>query len=280
MEISAKDVNLLRQQTGAGMMDCKKALVEAEGDFEKAIELLRKKGQKIAANREGREAKEGSVFVKTSGDDSTVAMIELNCETDFVARNDDFQALGEVLAALALANSPADIDAFKAMTMADGRAVSEHLTEAMGRIGEKIDVRKFAIVTGEKIVSYIHPGARVGVTVAFSGVDSTANFDMIARDIAMQIAAMKPLGVDKDDVPSDLIEKEIEIGMELARAEGKPEGMLEKIAQGKLQKFFKENTLLHQEFVKDNSKTVAQYIKDNLGADAKVLTFKRIAIGS
>ncbi len=280
MEISAKDVNLLRQQTGAGMMDCKKALVEAEGDFEKAIELLRKKGQKIAANREGREAKEGSVFVKTSADNSVVAIIELNCETDFVARNDDFQNLGEALSTLALSNKPSDLEVFKALPMADGRSVSEHLTEAMGKIGEKIDVSKFAIVIGERVISYIHPGARVGVAVAFSGINDTANFDMTARDVAMQIAAMKPLGVDKDDVPSDVVQKEIEIGIELARNEGKPENMLEKIAQGKLQKFFKENTLLHQEFVKDNSKTVAQYIKDNLGANAQVLSFKRIAIGS
>lgn len=280
MEISAKDVNLLRQQTGAGMMDCKKALVEAGGDFDKAIELLRKKGQKIAANREGREAKEGCVFVKTTSDSTRVALVELNCETDFVARNDDFQNLGEALSELALNNNPDDIDAFKALAMADGRPVSEHLTEAMGKIGEKIDVSKFAILEGEKVVSYIHPGARVGVAVSFSGVNTAANFDLTGRDIAMQIAAMKPIGIDKEDVPADIIQKEIEIGMELARNEGKPENMLEKIAQGKLQKFYKENTLLHQDFVKDNTKTVSQYMKDNLGENAKVLSFRRIAIGS
>lgn len=277
MEITAKAVNELRQQTGAGMMDCKKALVEAEGDFEKAVENLRKKGQKIAANREDRDAKEGSIFIQTNADNTCAVTIELNCETDFVALNADFQALGQTIAVLAEAKRPESVEALKALPMADGRSVSEHLTDAMGKIGEKIDVRKCAILTGDAVVTYIHPGARVGVAVAFAGATDVAT---VGRDVAMQITAMKPIALDQNGVSTDLIEKEIEIGMDIARNEGKPEAMLEKIAQGKLQKFFKENTLLNQEFVKDNSKTVAQYIKESLGADAKVLGFTRIALGA
>lgn len=277
MEITAKAVNELRQQTGAGMMDCKKALVEAEGDFEKAIEILRKKGQKIAANREDRDAKEGSVFIKTNADNTSAAVIELNCETDFVARNADFQALGEEIVTLAETHRPASVDALKALAMADGRPVSDHLTDAMGKIGEKIDVRKCELISGDAVVTYIHPGARVGVVVAFANVSGDVE---AGRDVAMQIAAMKPIAVDKDDVPTDIINKEIEIGIEIARNEGKPEAMLEKIAQGKLQKFFKESTLLSQDFVKDNSITVLQFIKQSLGADAKVLGFKRVVLGA
>lgn len=276
--ITAKDVNDLRQITGAGMMDCKKALVEADGDREKAIDILRKKGQKIAANREDREAKEGAIFVKANADHTAAAIIELNCETDFVARNTDFVALGETIAALAESVHPANVEALRELPMNDGRSISAHLTDAMGKIGEKIDVSKYALLTGEMVVTYIHPGARVGVVVAFSG----ANGDIatIGKDIAMQIAAMKPVAVDKEDVDASIIAKEIEIGMELARNEGKPEAMLEKIAQGKLNKFFKDNTLMNQEYVKDNSKTIAQYLKETLGANAKVLNFSRMQLGS
>ncbi len=276
--ITAKEVNELRQKTGAGMMDCKKALVEADGDFEKAIENLRKKGQKIAANREEREAKEGSIFIKSNADNTGAAMIVLNCETDFVAKNTDFVGLGENIVALAENTRPADLEALKALAMPDGRSISEHLTDAMGKIGEKIDVSKYALLQAESIVNYIHPGARVGVLVALSG----ANGDIqgAGRDIAMQVAAMKPVAVDKEDVDPTIIAKEIEIGMEIARNEGKPEAMLEKIAQGKLNKFFKDNTLVNQEYVKDNSKTIAQYMKEKLGANAKVLSFVRMQLGS
>lgn len=278
MEISAKDVNALRQQTGAGMMDCKKALVEAEGNFEAAIDILRKKGQKIAANREGRDAKEGAVFVKNSADNSVAAIIELNCETDFVARNEDFLSMGDTMAAVAEANRPADLEALGACLMADGRSINEHLTDAMGRIGEKISLSKYALLTGDQVVAYIHPGARVGVVVAFADVNG--NVEAVGRDVAMQIAAMSPVAVDKNDVPQDIINKEIEIGIEIARNEGKPEAMLQKIAEGKLQKFFKENTLLSQEFVKDNTQTIEQYIKSSLGSSAKVLAFKRVQLGA
>lgn len=276
--ITAADVNKLRQTTGAGMMDCKKALVEAEGDFEKAIELLRKKGQKIAANRQEREAKEGSIFVKANADSTAVAMIELNCETDFVAANHDFIALGNDVVALAEAERPANLEALKALLMGDGRSVSEHLTDTIGKIGEKIDVSKYALLEGDVVINYIHPGAKVGVLVALAG--AAGEVLVAGRDIALQIAAMNPVGIDKDDVDSDIIAKEIEIGKEVARNEGKPEAMLEKIAQGKLNKFFKDNTLLNQEFIKDNSKTIAQYMKETLGSDARVLSFKRMQLGA
>lgn len=277
MSISAADVNKLRQVTGAGMMDCKKALNESEGDFEKAIEILRKKGQKISANRADREAKEGAIFIAVSDDQSKAVLIELNCETDFVARNEDFQAMGDAFAQLSLKNDAEDIEALKALKF-DGKTVEEAITAAVGKIGEKIDVSKYAKISGEKIVPYLHPGSRIGVVVAFEEVDDK-EVQEVGRNVAMQIAAMNPIAVDQTGVPTDVIEKEIEIGKELARAEGKPENMLEKIAQGKLSKFYKDNTLLNQEFVKDTSKTVAQYIKDALGAKVKVIGFKRLQLG-
>lgn len=274
MAITAKQVNDLRQQTGAGMMDCKNALVEADGDFEKAIEILRKKGQKVSEKRVDRDAKEGAVFAKALGDKEAV-MIELNCETDFVARNDDFQGLGNSILEVAATNKPADLDGLMALPLSDGRAIADHLTDAMGRIGEKIAVRNYAYLTGDYVGTYIHPGARVGVLIAFEGGDASA----IARDVAMQIAAMAPLGIDQADVPAEAIEKELEIGREIARSEGKPEAMLEKIAQGKLNKFFKENTLLNQEFVKDPSKTVAVVIKE-ANPNLKVKAFSRMQLGA
>lgn len=276
MEISAKDVNELRKQTGAGMMDCKKALTEAEGDFQKAIEILRKKGQKVSASRADRDAKEGAIFTLSDSGSAEAVMIELNCETDFVARNDDFQSIGNTIIKLALASKPADLDALINLNAGAG-SIKDMLTDAMGRIGEKIDVRKYAFVSAERIVSYIHPGARVGVLVAFENT-AGADVDSIGRDVAMQIAALSPVAVDKDDVDATLIQKEIEIGMDQARQEGKPEAMLEKIAQGKLQKFFKDNTLLNQEFVKDSSKSVAQYIKEK-APNLKVKSFKRFQLG-
>lgn len=276
MAITAKDVNELRKATGAGMMDCKKALVEAEGDFEKAVEILRKKGQKVSAKRADRDAKEGAVFIHANGDNTEAAIIELNCETDFVARNDDFQGLGEAIAALAGKEKPADLEALKALSL-DGKAVNDHLTDAMGRIGEKIDVSKYEQIAGDQVVTYIHPGARIGVAVAFKNVTSDATD--VGKDVAMQIAAMNPVAVDKDGVDEATINKEIEIGMEIARNEGKPEDLLEKIARGKLNKFFKDNTLMNQDFVKDTSRSVGKYIKDELGSGVEVSAFKRIQLG-
>ena len=278
MAITAKDVNRLRQATGAGMMDCKKALTEADGDFDTAIEILRKKGQKVSAKRADREAKEGAVFIAESNDGGEAALIELNCETDFVARNDDFQNLGSSIATLALKEKPADVNALKALNM-DGSSIADTLTDAMGRIGEKLDVSKYALISGDQVVSYIHPGARVGVVVAFEGTNGN-DVSVVGKDVAMQIAAMKPVAVDKDGVSQTVIDKEIEIGMEQARQEGKPEQILEKIAKGKLNKFFKENTLLNQDFVKDTSKSVGKYIEESLGKEVSVKTFELMVLGS
>ena len=276
MAITAQDVNKLRQMTGAGMMDCKKALVESDGDFEKAIEILRKKGQKVSEKRAGRETKEGSVFIKSNDDNSLAVLVALGCETDFVAKNEDFQNLGKEILEAAFANKPAGIDELKAIKVGD-LTIGEKVTELVGKIGEKIDILALENLEGEKVVTYIHAGSKLGVLVSLKGAgddDVTA----AGRDVAMQIAAMNPVAVDKDDVDSTTVEKELAIGREQALAEGKPENIVDKIAQGKLNKFFKENTLLNQSFVKDNSKTVAQYL-DSVKKGLTVDKFKRIAIG-
>ncbi len=273
VNITAADVNKLRTQTGAGMMDCKKALTEAEGDFEKAVDILRKKGQKVAANRGDREAKEGYVIAKLSDDKKFGAIISLNCETDFVAINADFTAFANKISDIAMANKPADLDALKALSI-DGRTIAENITDYVGKIGEKIELGKFEFVIAECVTVYNHPGNRVATIVGFN---KTAD-EQVMRDVAMQAAAMAPVALDKDQVDASILEREIEIGKEQARAEGKPEGMLEKIALGKLNKFYKENTLLNQDFIKDNKKTVAQYMNDS----EKGLTatgFKRVALG-
>jgi elongation factor Ts len=272
--ITAKDVNELRQITGAGMMDCKKALEQAEGDRDKAIDLLRKKGQKIADNRQDRDANEGAVYV--AGNESAAVLVELNCETDFVARNEYFQGLGQSIANEAFSKNPANLESLMAMPV-DGRAVSEHMLEAMSKIAEKIQVRSYERVEGDRVITYIHPGARVGVAVAFTGVGSE-DIVTLGKDVAMQIAAMKPIAVDQSEVPADVVAKELEIGRERALAEGKPEAIVDKIAQGVLQKYFKENTLLAQEFVKDTSMTVAQYLKQ-ANPNLKVKAFKRVQLG-
>ncbi len=276
MNITAQDVNRLRAETGAGMMDCKKALQESGGDFEKAIEYLRKKGQKVSADRQDREAKEGAIFAKVAPDASYGVLLELNCETDFVARNEGFQQLGEKIASAALAAKTRTLDELKALPL-DGLSVADTLTEAIGRIGEKIDIGKFSLLEGEKVVSYIHPGARVGVLLVFTGANGL-DLAQAGKDVCMQIAAMSPIAVDKTGVDPAIVEKEIAIGIEQARAEGKPEAMLEKIAQGKLQKFYKENTLMEQDFVKDPSKSIAQYLKEYAPA-LKVTAFTRFNLG-
>jgi elongation factor Ts len=273
VNITAADVNKLRTQTGAGMMDCKKALTEAEGDFEKAVDILRKKGQKVAANRGDREAKEGYVIAKLSDDKKFGAIISLNCETDFVAINADFTAFANKISDVAMANKPADIDALKALPI-DGRTIAENITDYVGKIGEKIELGKYEFVAAECVTVYNHPGNRVATIVGFN---KTAD-EQVMRDVAMQAAAMAPVALDKDQVDASILEREIEIGKEQARAEGKPEEMLEKIAMGKLNKFYKESTLLNQDFIKDNKKTVAQYMNDS----EKGLTatgFKRVALG-
>lgn len=277
MAITAQDVNKLRKATGAGMMDCKKALTEAEGDFENAVEILRKKGQKVSAKRADREASEGAIFIHENADGSEAVLIELNCETDFVARNEDFQKLGQQIVAIAAAEKPADLTGLKALSIG-GQVISNALKDAMGKIGEKIDVSKFETISGGRVVTYLHPGSRIGVAVAFN--KEAGDIATVGKDIAMQIAAMNPVAVDKDGVSEDIVNKEIEIGMDIARNEGKPEAIIEKIARGKLAKFFKDNTLLNQDFVKDTSKSVEKHIKDELGADVSVTSFKRVQLGA
>ncbi len=276
MAITAQEVNKLRQMTGAGMMDCKKALVEADGDFDKAIEILRKKGQKLSEKRADRATTEGSVFVRRSQDAAEAVLVTFTCETDFVAKNEDFQALGNEIADAAMSNKPADLDGLKALDMG-GQSVQEKVTELLGKIGEKLEVTNYEVLTGERVVSYIHSNGKLGVLVALTGVNGT-DVDEAGKDVAMQIAAMNPVAVDKDGVDASVVEKEIEIGKEQARQEGKPEAMLEKIAMGKLNKFYKENTLLSQSFVKDPKQSIQQYL-DGVTKGLTVSSFKRVAIG-
>jgi elongation factor Ts len=274
--ISAQDVNKLRQMTGAGMMDCKKALTEAEGDFEKAIEILRKKGQKVSASRLDRETREGSVFVKASDDKKEAVLIALNCETDFVARNEEFQALGKLIAETAFNNKPATREALLSLQAAD-LTLNEKIIELVGKMGEKIEVSEYVHMKGEAVVSYIHAGSKLGVLVSLKGVNGK-DVTEAGKDVGMQIAAMNPVAVDESSVDQSVIQKELEIAKAQILAEGKPENMVEKIAKGKLQKFFKESTLLHQIFVKDNSKTVAQYL-DTVTKGLTVAEFRRVSIG-
>jgi elongation factor Ts len=274
--ISAQDVNKLRQMTGAGMMDCKKALTEADGDFEKAIEILRKKGQKVSASRSDRDAKEGSVFVKVSDDKKEAVLIALNCETDFVAKNEEFQTLGRLIVETAFSNKPADKEALLSIKI-DGLTLSERIVELVGKIGEKLEVSEYVHMKGEAVVSYIHAGSKLGVLVSLKGVNGK-DVTEAGKDVGMQIAAMNPVAVDEKSVDKTVIEKEREIAKAQILAEGKPENMIEKIAQGKLQRFFKDNTLLLQPFVKDNTKTVAQYL-DSVTKGLTVAEFRRVAIG-
>lgn len=274
MAITAKDVNKLRQMTGAGMMDCKKALVEADGDFDKAVEILRKKGQKISASRSDRETNEGTVFVKTSDDNKEGVMISLNCETDFVAKNEEFQSVGAAILDVAFQNKPASLDDLVKLKMGE-LTVEEKLTELVGKIGEKIDIGAYETLAAEMVVSYIHAGSRLGVLVGLENVGGDA--EEAGRDVGMQIAAMKPVALDKDGVDQSTIDRELEIGRDQARAEGKPDNIIDKIAEGKLNKFFKENTLLNQAFVKDPGMTVAKYI-DSVNKGMKVVDFKRVSV--
>jgi elongation factor Ts len=261
--------------TGAGMMDCKKALTETNGDFDAAVDFLRKKGAKVSAARADRDAKEGAIIAKTSADNKLGIIIQLSCETDFVAKNEDFVKFANSIADLALANKPANADALKALDLG-GQPLSERLMEQVGKIGEKIDVVKYEIVEATNVVAYIHGANRLGVLVAMNNAPSEANL-VAGRDAAMQVAALNPAAVDKDGVDSTVIERELEIAKDQVRAEGKPENMIEKIAQGKLAKFYKENTLLNQEFVKDGSLTVAQML-DKAEKGLTVTLFKRISL--
>lgn len=271
-QISAADVAKLRKITGSGMMDCKSALEEANCDFDAAIEILRKKGQKIAAKREDRDAKEGCVLSGVTADGKIGAIVCVNCETDFVAKNEDFIAFTREILNIALAQKPATIEDLLALQIGS-ISIATAITDQMGKIGEKIELSYYELLKSEKVVSYIHTGNRLATLVAFN---MSAN-DQVCKDVAMQVAAMNPVSVDKADCPSDIVEKEIEIGKELARQEGKPEEMLEKIALGKLNKFYKDNTLLNQEFVKDNKQTVLQYLQSENKA-LTVTSFKRYGL--
>ncbi len=276
MNITAADVNKLRTMTGAGMMDCKKALTEANGDFDAAVDYLRKKGQKISASRSDRDAKEGAVIAQTSADGKTGVIVSLNCETDFVAKNEDFVNFAKEITTLALDKQPENLEALKALEL-NGLSIADRLTEQVGKIGEKIDINRYEILHAEGVAAYIHGSNRMGVLVA---MNQAANDTTTAagKDAAMQVAAMNPIAVNADGVDQETIRREIEVGKEQARAEGKPEEMLEKIAQGKLNKFYKDSTLLAQEFVKDGSKTVAQML-DTSSKGLTISEFKRVALG-
>jgi elongation factor Ts len=276
VQITAADVNKLRQQTGAGMMDCKKALIEANGDFEAAVDYLRKKGAKVAASRQDRDSNEGVVIAKATADGKRGVVVELNCETDFVAKNADFIALANKFTDLALEQTPATLEELLALEI-DGLKVSDIIVENTGKIGEKIGISKYETVVGEKVVPYIHSNYRLGVLVALN--QDVAGVDEAGKDVAMQIAAMHPVALDKDGVDATTIERETEIAKEQIRAEGKPEAMIEKIAAGKLNKFYKDSTLLNQEFVKDSSKDVRKFLND-ISNGLTVTSFKRVQLGS
>ncbi len=277
MNITAADVNKLRQLTGAGMMDCKKALTEAEGDFDKAVEILRKAGQKVAAKRADNETSEGLVLVEVAANGKSAKVVALACETEPVSNVEDFKNLATGILTAAVAGNIKDTEALLAANLDNGKSVQENITELVGKIGEKIVISAFAHVEGDQVASYVHSNKKAAGIVAFEETGGT-DVSELGKDVGMQIVAMKPVGLDKDDVDPVIVEKEIEIGKEQARAEGKPEAMLEKIALGKLNKFYKEQTLLNQEFVKDPSLTIAQLL-DKTVKGLKIASFKRIAIG-
>jgi elongation factor Ts len=257
MEISAADVMRLRKATGAGMMDCKSALAEAEGDFNRATDIIREKGKLVASKRADRAATEGVVLAKVNESKKSGAILVLNCETDFVAKNEAFVAFAVKILDAAIANNAADLDAVKALVI-DGRTVENLVIEQTGVIGEKLDLPFFAKLDAETVVAYIHPGNRLSTLVGFNQADVDAQ---VTKDVAMQVAAMNPVAVDKANVPAEVVEKELEIAKEKFRQEGKPEAMLDKISQGALEKFFKESTLLNQAFIKESKQTVADFLK-------------------
>lgn len=274
--ITAAEVNKLRKQTGAGMMDCKKALVESDGDFDKAIELLRKKGQKLANNRADRSANEGVVLAKVADDKKSAAIIMFNCETDFVGKNQETIDFTQQLLDLGLEKGCKNAKELLAVNMDDGRTVEQNITDMIGKTGEKLELSEFEMIHGNITFSYIHHGNRVAAILAFNK-DNVNNVEKAGKEVAMQIAAMSPISVDKDSVPQDVIQKEIEIGKDQARQEGKPEAMLEKIALGKLNKFYKESTLLNQDYIGESKKSVKQFLQD-FDKDLTVIDFKRLAL--
>ncbi|MDR2083998.1 MAG: translation elongation factor Ts [Bacteroidales bacterium] len=273
--ITAAEVNNLRQITGAGMMDCKKALVEAEGDVEKAIEILRKKGQKVASNRADRDAKEGKVIAKTSTDGTFGGMIMLNCETDFVANSDAFVDFANSIIDLAIAKRIKSLDELLQQDI-NGRTVEQAITDLGGKTGEKTTLAHYEYIEGQKVSAYNHIGNRLATLLALN--KSNNEFEVVGRELAMQVAAMAPIAVDESSIPQNIIDKELEIAKDIVRQEGKAEDMIEKIAIGKLNKFFKENTLVNQIFVRDGKKTVAEYLKQT-DPTLKVVEFRRLILG-
>jgi elongation factor Ts len=272
-EIKAADVAKLRKMTGAGMMDCKKALQEADGDFIKATEIIRKKGQAVANKRADREAAEGVVLAKASADRTKGFIVVINCETDFVAKNDDFVKFAESILDLAIENQPANLEELNSLSLS-GKSVSDAITEQIGIIGEKLELSFYDKIDAAQVTAYIHPGNKLASMI---GLNQLVSNEQVGKDVAMQVAAMSPIAIDKDDVSQEVQDREIEIGKEQARREGKPTEILEKIAMGKLNKFFKENTLLNQDFVKENKKTVKQYLQE-IDKDLTVTGFVRFGL--
>ena len=275
MSISAKQVKELRDATGVGMMDCKDALQEADGDFDEAVSILRKKGQEVASDRAAKEADEGLVVTALSDDASAGAIVEVNCETDFVARNDDFQAFADRVADRVLAERPADLDALKALTYEGDATIEDELVALTGKIGEKLAVRRFALLESDEgqILSYIHPGSKLGVLVDVAG---DGDVETAGRDVAMQIAALDPVAVSREEVPDEVKEEEREVAREAALNEGKPEHVIDQIVDGKLERFFEDHVLLEQAFVKDSSISVQEMLDD---AGLTVRRFTRYALG-
>jgi len=276
MAITAADVNKLRQMTGAGMMDCKNALVEANGDFEVAIDILRKKGQKVAAKRSDRDANEGIVLAETNSEKNFGAVIMINCESDFVGKTDDFVNFAKDIIDIAIKNKPKNIDQLFALEL-KGRIISDAVVDLTGKTGERIIISHYEVIENEFVSSYNHNGNRIATLVGFN--KKADNLEQVGREIAMQVAAMSPIAIDQNSVSQSVIEHELELAKEITRQEGKPEDMVEKIAQGKLNKFLKENTLLNQEFIRDGKKTVAQYIKET-DANLTCTEFKRLQLGA
>jgi elongation factor Ts len=275
--ITASEVNKLRQQTGAGMMDCKNALVEADGDIEKAIDILRKKGQKLAMKRADRDANQGIVISKTTDDKKFAGIIMLNCETDFVAKNEEFIEYANKVLNLAVASKCKSLEDLKALKI-DGRTISEGVTDLTGKTGEKMELAHYEFVEAPRVVAYNHFGNRLAAILGFNMAEA-ANIDEVGKFVSMQVAAMSPVAVDKDDVSKEIIDREIEIGKDQARQEGKPEEMVEKIALGKLNKFYKESTLLNQEFINDSKMTIREYIT-KANKDLTVTKFHRLQLGA
>ncbi len=275
VSISASDVNKLRQQTGSGMMDCKKALTEANGDFEKAIEILRLKGAKISASRADRETKEGTVVFKISSDNKKGVILGLSCETDFVARGEGFITFAEQCAEIGLNNNISDADQLKAFPM-NNVTVGDAIIEQVGKIGEKIDIAQYALLTGEAVVAYIHSNKKNGALIALNqSGDAVA---AAGKQVGMQIVSMNPIALDKNEVTEDVVKRELDLAKEKAKQDGKPENMLDKIAQGALEKFYKEATLLNQEFIMDGSKKVSQMLED-VSKGLTVTSFKKVTLG-